>query len=132
MWRTSDIWTSVPVALIQYAGCNVCNCAHYWSNSTSYDAIASSPYFTDKPNFNGTFDWCAITGPIFALSTHCPVPTVYAPAVYTPHRTAHAVGHSVTYNCPAGYHISGSKVLTCLSNQNWNGQAPTCVPGKLL
>eukprot|EP00058_Branchiostoma_floridae_P027893 XP_002613384.1 hypothetical protein BRAFLDRAFT_68379 [Branchiostoma floridae] len=35
-------------------------------------------------------------------------------------------GDQVTFTCHSGYEISGSAVLTCQMNQQWNGTQPTC------
>ena len=35
-----------------------------------------------------------------------------------------------TFSCDHGYELSGSKTLTCQSDQTWNGTDVMCTPGK--
>lgn len=40
------------------------------------------------------------------------------------------VGSSVSYECDAGYVLSGSITLNCLSSATWDNPRPTCDPSK--
>lgn len=40
-------------------------------------------------------------------------------------------GDSIKYDCPDGYHLSGSAVRLCRSDYTWSGQPAECYAGKV-
>ena len=62
------------------------------------------------------------------------LPVVTCPVVTNPANggvlsLSRAVGGLATYTCNPGYTLSGSSRRTCLPNEQWSGNAPTCQRG---
>ena len=61
---------------------------------------------------------------ILALEVFCPV--LLTPNNGMQNTTNTASGTAVEFRCNECYELEGQRELSCLPNQSWTGEAPTC------
>ena len=103
-------------------------CQHYCINNEGfYYCLCREGYNTNGHSCIGMYTFvCILIDILFSIARNCSVITNPMNGNMTC-TGDYVTDQNCTFTCEPGYDLMGSSLRTCLPNQTWSGQMPSCV-----